>query len=316
MSPSRPEVAAVVATRNRAARLEVLLHSLARQEGAAVEAVVVDDGSTDHTAQVVQRGAPGLQLRALRHEESRGPAAARNAGWQASKAPIVAFLDDDVAADPGWAAGYVAAARSRPGAVLQGRTEFDPEELARATVFWRSIKVEGPDPFFATCNIAYPRELLERLGGFDESFGRPAGEDTDLGWRAKELGVETAFVDGARVRHAVHQMGLIGMLRDARRVADNVSVVKRHPGVRSAYHRGVFWHPSHERILGLIAGLLLARRTRGASLVAALPYALLYARLHRRWPGALASLPGYAAIDLAQLLALASASARHRTLVL
>jgi GT2 family glycosyltransferase len=313
---NQPELSVVIATRNRARRLEALLRSLARQEGAELEAVVVDDGSSDGTPEVVAAGVEGLAIRSLRNDSSRGPAAARNGGWQAANAPLAVFVDDDVVAEPGFASALVDAHRRQPRAVLQGHTRFDPRELERATVFWRSIKVEGIDPFFPTCNIAYPRELLERLGGFDERFLRPAGEDTDLGWRARELGAEVVYVPEALVSHAVHQMGLLRMLKDARRIADNPAVARRHPGVREGYHHHFFWHASHERVLGLVAGAALARRTRGASLALAIPYALTYRRHHGGWPGTLLSLPGYAAIDLAQMAFLLRGSVRHRSLVL
>ena len=59
-----------------------------------------------------------------------------------------------------------------------------------------------PEPWYQTCNIAYPRALLERLDGFDERFD--GGEDADLGLRAVEAGAERSYVGEARVWHAVH----------------------------------------------------------------------------------------------------------------
>jgi hypothetical protein len=111
-------------------------------------------------------------------------------------------------------------------------------------------------------------------------------------------------------------MGLLAMLKDARRVVDNPAVARRHPGVREGYHRRVFWHEAHERVLGFVAGALLARRTRGASLALALPYALLYRSHHRHWAGTLVALPGYAAVDLTQMAWLLIGSGRHRSLVI
>lgn len=309
-------MAVVVATRNRAARLRALLDTLAVQEGAQVEVVVVDDGSTDDTAGALA-AAPGvLDLKVIRHAEAQGPAASRNEGWRASSAPLVAFTDDDVVVDAGYGAALAEAHRRSPGAVLQGRTDYNPDELAHATAFWRSIRVFGVDPFYPTCNIAYPRALLERLEGFDEAYRRPAGEDTDLGWRARELGAEPEFVDGARARHAVHQMGVIPLIKDARRMADNPRVAKRHPGLRSAYHRGWFWNPSHERLLLLLAGLAGARRSRGLSALLALPYYRWYRRHHPTALGALAALPAYAAIDAAGVVSLLAGSVRHRALII
>ena len=281
-----------------------------------VEAIVVDDGSTDATPELLDRGVDGLELLALRNEPARGPAAARNAGWRAARCELVAFLDDDVVADPGWAKAVLAAHRRAPEAIVQGRTDPDPAELERAGVFRRSRAVSGPDPAYPACNIAYPRSLLERVGGFCEEFRRPSGEDTDLAWRVLATGADAAFEDSARVRHAVYAGGLRGLLRDAARWEDTVLALKRNPQLRSTYLHGVFWQESHPLALVALAGGLLAGRTRGLSLAAAIPYAAHYAAHHHRAAGALAALPGYLLVDLAEILALARGSARYRTFVL
>ena len=309
-------ISAVVATRDRAGRLEALLRSLALQDGSLADVVVVDDGSADSTAELLERGVDGLQLRALRHDPPRGPAAARNAGWRASHCGLIAFLDDDVVADPGWARALLEAHRRNSSAVIQGRTDPEPAELEAAGVFRRTRAVTGPDPAYPACNIAYPRGLLERLGGFHEGFRRPSGEDTDLAWRALAAGATAAYEDSARVRHAVYAGGLAGQLRDAARWEDTVLALKRNPRLRSAYRHRIFWQESHELLLAALAGVALARRTRGASLTLGVPYALHYAAHHRRTAGALAALPGYALVDAAEIAALLRGSLRYRTLVL
>jgi GT2 family glycosyltransferase len=226
------------------------------------------------------------------------------------------FVDDDCTAEPGWLPALVAAHRARPEAFIQGRVDPDPDELERARVYWTSRAVYESGPWYPSCNIAYPRALLERLVGFDETYHNPAGEDTDLAWRALELGVPDVFADDARVRHAVHSLGVVGLVRDASRWGDMVRVVKRHPGLRRHFVHRVFWVPTHERAFVLVAGMALARRTRGASLLLALPYFELYRHHHSSLPRAVVSLPGHLVGDLAQIAALARASARHRTLVL
>jgi len=311
------EISVVVATRNRAQRLQALLESIRAQRGVAAELVVVDDGSDDGTPDLLRSWSDvKVELQTIRHPRSRGPAAARNAGWRASGAPLIVFVDDDVTADPDWLAALVSAHREHPEAFIQGRVEPDRGELERARVYWTSRAVHESGPWYPSCNIAYPRALLERLAGFDESYLNPAGEDTDLAWRALELGVPDAFAEDALVHHAVHSLGVVGLVRDARRWGDMVRVVKRHPGIRRHFVRRVFWVPTHERAFVLAAGLLFARRTRGASLLLALPYFELYRHHHSSLPRALVSLPGHLVGDLAQIASLARASARHRTLVL
>ena len=75
------------------------------------------------------------------------------------------------------------------------------------------------DPAFQTCNIFYPRAILERVGGFDiEAFGRVhGGEDSDLAWRAIKSGAAAVFADGALVHHAVNELGPAGSQTRIRR---------------------------------------------------------------------------------------------------
>ena len=312
MTEPPPEASAVVATRNRAARLRALLDSLAGQQGVRHEVIVVDDGSTDDTPDVVAKAG----VRSIRHEQPLGPAAARNAGWRAARGPLVCFVDDDCVAEPGWLAAMLAAHREQPQAVIQGRTEPHPEEVHKHSAFSRSMLVDGPNNWFQTCNIGYPRDLLERLGGFDESFRFPAGEDTDLAWRAKRAGAPTRFEGTARVLHAVHTLGAMKIARGARRWEDTVLCVKRYPELREDYRMRVFWKPAHQRLTLAALGVALAPRTRGVSLLAALPYVTYYRAQHSTYAGTVASLPAHVLVDGAEMLVMIRGSVRFRTFVL
>jgi glycosyltransferase involved in cell wall biosynthesis len=180
-----PQASVVIATHNRRDRILRTLDALAGQVGAPpFEVIVVDDGSTDwtHAALTARTGDP-YPLRAIRQEPNRGPAAARNAGWRAATAGVVCFTDDDCTPDPGWLAALTAA--SDHADISQGRTMPDPGQAGNRGPFSRTMTVPFEEGFYETCNIAYHRGLLERLGGFDESFRYPYGEDTDLAWRGR-----------------------------------------------------------------------------------------------------------------------------------
>src|SRR5688572_297385 len=99
-----PAVSVVIPTHNRAGRLAAQLESLRAQTTRDFEVIVVDDGSRDGTPEVLaaQIARGGFDLRAIRHDAPQGPATARNAGWQAARAPLVAFTDDDCISHPGW----------------------------------------------------------------------------------------------------------------------------------------------------------------------------------------------------------------------
>ena len=310
------DVSVVVATRNRALRLAALLDSLRAQDEVRFELLVVDDASTDDTASMLQRREVPFDLRIVGLERTGGPAVARNAGWRHARAQLVAFTDDDCVAGPGWLAALVRQHHAHPAALIQGRTEPMPEELQRLNAFARTQRVDRLGPNFQTCNIAYPREVLERLEGFDEAFSH-FGEDADLAWRAIEAGTPAVFAPDALTLHAVHPLGAPDVIRGSQRWADLVRAFARHPGLRRELfvHR-IFWKIAHERLLLALAGLLAARRTRGLSLALVIRYARLHRQVHPSWAETLRSLPAHAAIDAAETAAMLRGSLRFRTLVL
>ena len=304
------EISIVVPTRNRAARLQALLASLAAQP--PHELIVVDDASQDDSPVL----ATAAGARCIRQERALGAAAARNRGWRAARGRLIVFCDDDVVAQPGWLDAIAAAHARDPDAIIQGRTEPDPREAQRLSAFSRSQEASGPGPWFQTCNIAYPRALLERLGGFDEWFAVGAGEDTDLGWRAVEAGTRVVYEPSALNWHAVHEPGPLGLIRHSQKWRTAVRNVARHPQLRATLHRGVFWKPSHERLLIAAAGAVLIRRAPALALAATLPYLVIHRAQHGSYAGTAAALPAHVALDTAELVAMLRGSLEAGTLVL
>jgi glycosyltransferase involved in cell wall biosynthesis len=309
-------VSVVVPTRNRSESLGQLLTSLESQslEPERFEVLVVDDGSTDGTAALLEEvnaRAP-YELRVLR-QPSAGAAAARNRGWRESSAPLVAFTDDDCVATPGWLAELVRSAADSEGTILQGRTELAETDREKIGPFSRVLEIKGPNPYYATCNILYPRWVLERIGGFDESFR--TGEDTDLGWRAHAAGAEYRFVPEAVINHALVPLGPIGKLRWAFRWSAAMQAVRDHPEVRRAFTWRIFWKRSHALLTLALAGAILARRFPPAALLA-LPY-LRDLRGRCLTDGYSPAYAPYLAVyDLAEVLAAARGAIRYRVLVL
>src|SRR5260370_22075600 len=114
----RPDISVVVCPYSRATKLPRSLEALSRQTvGERAEVIVVDDGSTDTTAQVAR----AYEVKLLRHAGNQGLAAARNTGVQASRAPIVAFTDDDCVPAPDWLE-LLLPAYERPEALAVGGT--------------------------------------------------------------------------------------------------------------------------------------------------------------------------------------------------
>lgn len=313
---TEPAISIVVPTRNRAGRLRALLASLAQQRAAPpFEVIVVDNGSQDDTLAAVAEADASVDahVRAIHLPQPMGPAIARNRGWRSARGELVVFTDDDVVAQPGWLAAIAAAHARDPEAVVQGRTDPDPREIDRLSAFTRSQQASGPGPWFQTCNIAYPRALLERLGGFDESFWEAAGEDTDLGWRAVESGARVVYEPAALNWHAVHEAGVLALIRASQKWRLAVRNVARHPELRTALHRRVFWKPSHERLLLGLASVVAFRRL---GLLGLLPYLVLQRTQHGSYAGTIAALPAHAALDSAEVVAMLRGSIEARTFVL
>jgi GT2 family glycosyltransferase len=321
------EVAVVVATHDRADQLERLLDALAAQRDAPpFEVVVVDDASSDDTwARLSQRAAvdPVLHLHPLRQELNQGPAAARNRGWRASRASVVAFTDDDCIPGPHWLASLTAAV-SAGADIAQGRTEPVVAQRPGRGPFSMTIEKLQEDGFYETCNMAYRREVLEAVGGFDEAFLFPYGEDTDLAWRARKSGATTAFVDRAVVEHEIWPFSWRSRVNDVRRREGMNLLLAKHPELRSLFPSPWFQKPTHPRAVSALAGVLaLATRPRSALrwtiavaavwwyFSAAAPERVNVRR--RDWPWVL---PLCLASDLADVASLARGSIRQRALFL
>ena len=266
MSERLPVVSVVTPTRNRARRLEALLASLREQTigTGAFEVIVVDDGSEDDTPAVLaaERDAGVLDLRAIRNERPRGPTHARNAGVSSARGALIAFTDDDCVAEPGWLAAGLEAWAQDPNRFVQGTTT--PIESERPLLGPRSYSYEitEADNDYQTCNIFYPRALLDRLGGFDtEMFGRFGGEDTDLGWRAIAAGAQAAFAADAAVHHAVVELTYGSAVRRCWSWNATAGLYKRHPELRrQRLLLGVFWNHHHYVTARFWVGLLLPSR--------------------------------------------------------
>jgi GT2 family glycosyltransferase len=272
------DLVVVIPTFNKAGKLRPLLDALAGQtlDRDRFEVVAVDDCSTDGTAEILAEMGERLPIafRAARTERNAGgPSAPRNVGWRSSRAPVVAFLDDDCLPEPGWLEAALSDMQAHPTwGVMQGRTIAPPEVDIRRLTGWQVFRVvDGPGPLFEATNIFYRREALEKLGGFDENISW-WGEDTDLGWRVLEAGWESGFSNDAVVVHEVADRGWKWHVKFGWLDHRVIEVAARHPEFR----RRSFWRPwamnrvDAEFALAL-AGFALSPKWKPAAIVS-LPY--------------------------------------------
>lgn len=204
-----PHVSVVLCTQNGSRTIAQSLEYLGRLEYPNYEVIVVDDGSTDSTAEIVA----GFPVRLIR-TENRGLSSARNTGWQAAEGEIVVYIDDDAFPDSQWL-DYLVLTFSQGGYAAVGGPNLTPEadgyiaqSIARAP--------GGPTHVLLTdrtaehipgCNMAFRREVLAEIGGFDDQF-RSAGDDVDICWRILESGRQIGFSPAAQVWH--HRRPSIG----------------------------------------------------------------------------------------------------------
>ncbi len=165
------------------------------------EILLVDDGSPNQRdiekeCQAYQ-GAAEVPVRYLRRNHA-GPAATRNYGVRYASGDILCFLDDDSLADKGWLRNIVRPfEQSHSASLVNGRTL----SLERTGLPFLLEQAIYPGKSWATCNIAYRRDVFEALGGFDESFPEPSWEDNDLGLRARWSRHDHVYNDQAIVYH-------------------------------------------------------------------------------------------------------------------
>jgi O-antigen biosynthesis protein len=198
-----PRVSVVVCSYNAERTMEACLASLEKLHYPDYEVVVVNDGSTDRTLEIAQR----FPYCRIISQENKGLSVARNVGAEAATGEIVAYTDSDCVADPDWLT-YLVAKMETAQLVACGGPNFPPPEdsLVPAAV---AVSPGGPThvllsddvaEHIAGCNMAFRRDVLLRLGGFDPVY-RAAGDDVDICWRFQDEGYTIGFSPAAVVWH-------------------------------------------------------------------------------------------------------------------
>lgn len=162
------------------------------------EVIVADDGSPNSSVFKTLTGSfPGVKY--IRNEHG-GPAATRNVGAKHARGRFICFLDDDSIAERSWLSEIIEPfGRSDAAGLVNGRTLSHDRDDGLSLALEKYIY---PRKNWATCNIAYRKDVFQRLGGFDETFKEPSWEDNDLGLRALWAGYEHVFAEDAVVYHS------------------------------------------------------------------------------------------------------------------
>jgi len=196
-----PQLSVVVPVYNDAGLLGLTLSHLCRQTlpPAAYEIVVVDDGSTDETPQVIAAAARDrVRVRCVRLDTNRGRSAARNAGIRAADAPLIVFVDSDVLVRPEFLRRHLHLHRSAGRPVVgRGPVVLIPDAVLPA----RDPVARLSPAYLDTANASIPRQTLVEVGMFDEGFRAYGWEDFDLGLRLQALGIPRVFDHDAIAFH-------------------------------------------------------------------------------------------------------------------
>jgi glycosyltransferase involved in cell wall biosynthesis len=205
------QLSLVICTRNRATQLAESLRSLTRLQYPALwELVIVDNGSTDETQDVIRSYKECLPLRTA-VEPRAGSGRARNRGWYMAKGALVAFTDDDCYPAADYLSSVVRCFEqdSQLGFVGGRILLHDPEDYPITIQERASRKELWPGDFLPaglihSANLACRRKALGSVGGFDERFGAGAlfpCEDIDLMARMLARGWRGAYEPSPLVYH-------------------------------------------------------------------------------------------------------------------
>jgi GT2 family glycosyltransferase len=209
-------ISVVVVNWNRRELLRACLDSLARQSDVIFETIVVDNGSSDGSADLAERD---YSVRVIRNRENRGFCAANNQGIAAARGDFIALLNNDAEAEPGWLAELHRACSSRPDVGMAASKILVWEDPRRLDKAGHLIFPDGQnrgrgagtldtgqfdsDPDVAWpdgCAAMYRKSMLDAIGGFDEDLFA-YGDDAELGLRARIAGWSCAYAPRAVVRH-------------------------------------------------------------------------------------------------------------------
>jgi GT2 family glycosyltransferase len=279
-----PLVSVVVPTCRRPELLRRCLARLLAQTlpAARYEVIVVDDGHDDAALRAVDaerrlHNRAGVAVSYLRPGTGKGAAVARNTGWRAARAGLIAFTDDDTLPEPDWLEQGLRAMQREPAwSALRGQVHVPLEPAARMRPTDHELMTMGLERAeFVTANAFVRRDALVRLGGFDERFTRAWREDSDLQFRLQREAGPVGRCDAATVLHPVRAERWGVSLRQQRNAQFEALLFRKHRGL---YRRCIEPVPPWRYYLVVAASAVaMAAILLDAGRVAALALALVFA---------------------------------------
>jgi GT2 family glycosyltransferase len=238
-----PRISIVICTHNRAELLRGTLQALSTQDVSPdeYEIIVVDDGSTDRTSEVVGGMSSPASIHYL-NREHRGRSAARNLGIREAAGDLVLFVDDDTLAPTSFLSEHLRFHERHPRSVVRGPI-VNITEYRIPDTYALGIK-DFSSAFFCTCNASVERKHLEAIGGFDENFREYGFEDNEIGWRLRQAGIRMRFNKKAIIYHYKPVAGVEDLpalcLQAEEMGRSAVAYYRKHPCLRVALATWIF----------------------------------------------------------------------------
>lgn len=214
-----PHISVVIPAYNASNIIGCVLKSLQVQTFTDFEVIVVDDGSTDDTENIVR----GFKDVKFRRQDHKGPAAARNLGIKTATGDIIAFTDTDCAVDRNWLKNMAQCFTEDVSAIM-GRVNIPESTFVGDSIsalgfpaggsvgFENMWKVfDGFTDHLSTCNCAVKKSVFEKFGYFDETFRKACNEDTELSYRLEKNNVKIKYCPDVVISHDA-RTGIVSFL--------------------------------------------------------------------------------------------------------
>ncbi|HSV42939.1 MAG TPA: glycosyltransferase [Candidatus Bathyarchaeia archaeon] len=252
------KISVIIPAYNAEKTIEACVDAVLRQKGdfELLEVIVVDDGSTDATAQKIKT----FNRVSYIFQVNAGPAAARNRGAATARGDLFFFTDADCIPEPDWLQKMMVYFKDPDVKVVAGSYGIQNPESLLARCIHQEIRFRHRHlmgdwiEVFGSYNVGFRRPVFEKVSGFDETYRTASGEDNDLSYRLRKAGYAIRFAKDALVAHRHPVSVKRYLLEQFRHGYWRAKMYKTHPGrlVGDGY---TFWKDMLE--LALVAMVMV-----------------------------------------------------------
>jgi len=241
--PDKPLISVIIPTYNRS---DILQKALDAYKGQSLpqeqfEIIVIDDGSTDGTKEVIEKNSKTQPNIHYFHQPHGGPAKGRNLGIKQAKGPIILFTGDDCIPDKHLLQEHLRFHKKGEAIAVLGHIDWHPELEITSFMKYINLGIQFGYPrikeiaanvtfnYFYTSNISIAKRCLDLTGSFDTDFMEAVWEDVELGYRVWKSGVRIVYNPRAIIYH-YHQVDIEDYIQRQIRAGKAAAILyKKHP---------------------------------------------------------------------------------------